>query len=76
MTKKIHIKTFLQKFFLFLSLGFIPALAEACPRCVDATPYKMGMQIAVGVLLPIPFILAYGIYLFIQKESKADSSQT
>ncbi|HUO57240.1 MAG TPA: hypothetical protein VMV05_03590 [bacterium] len=34
----------------------------ACPRCVDATPYKLGLQLAVVVLLPVPFACAYWVY--------------
>jgi hypothetical protein len=75
MMKRIPFSTGLPKFLLFLSLGFVPALVEACPRCVDATPYKTGMQIAVAVLLPIPFVLAYGLYRWIQNESKVDSPE-
>ncbi len=75
MTRKIQLKTKLPKFFLFLAFGLLPVLSEACPRCVDATPYKTGMQIAVAVLLPIPFLLAYGLYLWIRNESKAESSE-
>lgn len=59
---------------LFLSVGCQLMAAGslwACPRCVDATPYKTGMQLAVAVLLPVPFALAYGIYRFIRYETKA-----
>jgi hypothetical protein len=55
--------------------ALLPSVLLACPRCVDATPYKTGMQLAVAVLLPIPFVLAYGLYRWIQNESKTDSSE-
>lgn len=72
MIQKISLKTGLQKFLLFLSVGFVPVFVEACPRCVDATPYKSGLQLAVAVLLPVPFALAYGLYRFIRNESKPE----
>jgi hypothetical protein len=72
MVKKIDLKTKIKKFSLLLTVGFLPAIAEACPRCVDATPYKSGLQLAVAVLLPVPFALAYGLYRFIRNESKPE----
>lgn len=49
-----------------LALWLMPLAAEACPRCVDATPYKSGLQLAIAVLLPLPFALGYGLYRFIR----------
>jgi hypothetical protein len=42
----------------------------ACPRCIDATPYKAGIQMAVLFLLPIPFILLTSLFLYIRHYSK------
>jgi hypothetical protein len=58
-----------------LVVNLVPCLADACPRCVDATPYKTGMQLAVAFLLPIPFLLAGGLFFWIRKFSKPDSEQ-
>gem|GEM_PF-6842575 len=42
----------------------------ACPRCVDATPYKSGMQWAVVFLLPIPLGLGTGLFLWLRKAAQ------
>jgi len=52
-----------------------PAWLQACPRCVDATPYKAGLLWAVVFLLPIPFIVVGLISLWIVKNSKPDSKK-
>ena len=57
-------------FVLFLLLEIIPSFLQACPRCVNATPYKIGMQWAVVVLLPVPLVLAVLLFLWIRRESK------
>jgi hypothetical protein len=50
-----------------LAVLLAPWAAFACPRCVDATPYKTGMLIAVLVLLPIPLVLGFSLYRWIRK---------
>ena len=52
---------------LALFVLWMPWAAQACPRCVDATPYKTGMLIAVVILLPIPMILGFSLYRWVQK---------
>jgi hypothetical protein len=52
---------------------FLPMFLEACPLCVDATPYKNGLLIAVLVLLPVPFILAGGLFLWIRRMSRDET---
>jgi hypothetical protein len=47
-----------------------PYAAGACPRCVDATPYKTGMLVAVLVLLPLPLTMGFFLYRWIQKAEK------
>jgi hypothetical protein len=49
-----------------VALVFLPLWAEACPRCVDGTPFKIGLQWAVVVLLPLPFTLGYLLYRFVR----------
>lgn len=60
---------------LFL-LAAGPGILDACPRCVDATPYKTGMQLAVIVLLPVPAILATLLFLWVRKESRGEGSDS
>jgi hypothetical protein len=48
---------------------FSPISAWACPLCVNATPYRDGLLVAVGFLLPVPFVLAYCIYGWIRRAS-------
>lgn len=57
---------------LFLMLLMAPGL-WACPRCVDATPYKLGLQMAVVVLLPVPLVLGFLIYRWLKKAEQAAS---
>src|SRR5580693_5764812 len=52
---------------------FLPSVLLACPRCVDATPYKTGMQVAVAVLLPIPIVLVTALFFWIRNASKAET---
>lgn len=52
-----------------------PGLLEACPRCVDATPYKMGMQLAVLVLLPLPLALGGWLLWTIRKYSRPQQGE-
>ena len=47
----------------------------ACPRCVDATPYKLGLQLAVVVLLPVPFVCAFLVYRFIRKAGQEETAE-
>jgi len=54
----------------------VPAMLQACPRCVEATPYKMGMQWAVVVLLPVPIVLAGALFFWIRGASKSDGSDS
>lgn len=56
----------LAKFFA-LAVFLAPWIVAACPRCVDATPYRTGMFIAVLVLLPIPMVLGFSLYRWVQK---------
>jgi hypothetical protein len=55
-----------------LAVFLTPWIALACPRCVDATPYKSGMLIAVLILLPIPMVLGFSLYRWVQKAEKED----
>jgi hypothetical protein len=48
-----------------------PSAMVACPRCLEASPYKTGLFWAVLMLLPIPFILASLLFLWIRRASKA-----
>ena len=63
-------------FAVFCQLSTVDWVA-ACPRCVDATPYKLGLQLAVVVLLPVPFACAYWVYRSIRdaaQEQAPDSA--
>ncbi len=62
--------------FYYLLPMAVPAMLQACPRCVDATPYKMGMQWAVVVLLPVPIVLAGALFFWIRGASKSDGSDS
>jgi hypothetical protein len=46
-----------------------PVALWACPLCVNATPYKNGLLWAVGLLIPVPFVLAYLMYGWIRRAS-------
>jgi len=46
-----------------------PVAVWACPLCVNATPYKDGLLWAVGLLIPVPFVLAYLMYGWIRRAS-------
>ncbi|GEM_PF-2227726 len=56
-----------------MALWLLPLAAQACPRCVDATPYKSGLQLAIAVLLPLPFALGYGLYWFLRRSFPAET---
>jgi hypothetical protein len=63
MTKLMNIS--LQVF--VISVIFAPLAVWACPLCVNATPYKDGLLWAVGLLIPVPFVLAYLMYGWIRR---------
>ena len=52
--------------FIGVALALLPLWVEACPRCVDGTPFKTGLQWAIVVLLPLPFALGYLLYRFVR----------
>ena len=56
---------------LAVTLGMVltPAILLACPLCVNATPYKDGLLWAVGLLIPVPFVLGYLMYGWIRRAS-------
>jgi hypothetical protein len=60
---------------LAVNILFLPSVLLACPRCVDATPYKTGMQVAVALLLPIPIILVTALFFWIRNASKAETDE-
>jgi hypothetical protein len=60
---------------LAVNIWFLPSVLLACPRCVDATPYKTGMQVAVAVLLPIPIVLVTALFFWIRNASKAETEE-
>lgn len=69
-------KSFCRSLWLLVSVVifyFSASMALACPLCVDATPYKHGMLIAVFVLLPVPFLLAGGLFLWVRRMSKGEN---
>lgn len=49
-----------------VALVFVPVLAEACPRCIEASPNKTGLFWAAMLLLPVPFALAGGLVWWIR----------
>ena len=51
---------------LMTALLLFPSLAAACPRCVEATPFKFGLQLAVLILLPLPFALGFTLYRWVR----------
>ena len=57
--------------FQILVMGMIlaPVAVWACPLCVNATPYKDGLLWGVGLLIPVPFVLAYLMYGWIRRAS-------
>jgi hypothetical protein len=61
--------TKLMKFLNFMMIVLVPAAVWACPLCVNATPYKDGLLWAVGLLIPVPFVLAYFMYGWIRRAS-------
>jgi len=54
---------------LVIYLILTPAVLWACPLCVNATPYREGLLWAVGLLIPVPFVLAYLMYGWIRRAS-------
>ena len=64
-------KTIRSMFFFLLTTQVIFAseVVWACPLCVNATPYKDGLLWAVGLLIPVPFVLAYLMYGWIRRAS-------
>jgi hypothetical protein len=52
---------------LVMWMVLAPVAVWACPLCVNATPYKDGLLWAVGLLIPVPFILAYLMYGWIRR---------
>lgn len=68
MTKKSNffILTLIRRWMPVVLWG-MPWFARACPRCVDATPYRSGLQLAVAVLLPLPFALGFFLYRFLRR---------
>lgn len=56
--------------FLAQAVLWAPYAAWACPRCVDATPYQTGMFVAVLVLLPLPAVIGFFLYRWIQRAEK------
>lgn len=51
-------------------LVFSASAASACPRCVDATPYRTGLFWAIALLLPLPFILVGAVVAWIVRHAK------
>jgi hypothetical protein len=60
---------------LAVNICLLPSVLLACPRCVDATPYKTGMQMAVAILLPIPAVLVTALFFWIRNASKEETEQ-
>jgi hypothetical protein len=54
---------------LVMWIVLVPVAVLACPLCVNATPYKDGLLWAVGLLIPVPFVLAYLMYGWIRRAS-------
>lgn len=48
----------------------------ACPRCVDATPYKIGLFWGVLFLMPLPFLVFGGVIFWIIRHSKGEIPPT
>ena len=72
-------KNQIQKMPIFLlgaAFWAFPLLVEACPRCVDGTPFKIGLQWAVVVLLPLPFTLGYLLYRFVRTSLQTEREET
>jgi hypothetical protein len=59
----------LMKTLNFILAMLMPGAVWACPLCVNATPYKDGLLWAVGLLIPVPFVLAYLMYGWIRRAS-------
>ncbi len=62
----------MNKLGLFLTgflMGLVPVSVWACPLCVNASPYKDGLLVAVGFLIFVPFIAAYFMYGWIRRAS-------
>jgi len=75
--RKAKIKSLFPGYSWFLGVFaaglLLPLWVEACPRCVDATPYKNGLLWAVLFLMPIPFLLAGGVIFWIARQSKSQT---
>ncbi|HJT23597.1 MAG TPA: hypothetical protein VJ873_03420, partial [bacterium] len=66
-------RMFLRRIFLAASCQLVAgSWLWACPRCVDATPYKTGLFWGVLFLMPIPFLLVGGVVLWIVRHSKPE----
>jgi len=60
--------------YLFLTtfLLFMPCVLWACPLCADASPFKVGLLLAVGFLMLVPFGVTYLMYGWIRKASPVE----
>jgi len=69
--KKRSLANFLNVSLVLLAgfMIFVPGVLQACPLCVNATPYKDGLLWAVGLLIPVPFVLSYLMYGWFQRAS-------
>ena len=61
-----------MRFLFFLSLIGMPGLVQACPLCADASPYKVGLLIAVGFLMCVPFGVTYLMYGWFKRASRTE----
>ena len=44
-----------------------PWCLEACPRCIEASPHRIGLIWAAVLLLPVPFALAGWLFWWIRR---------
>jgi hypothetical protein len=51
----------------------LPALSQACPQCVNSSPYGKGLIYAVAFIMPIPFALIGFLVWWIARHSPSGS---
>ncbi len=59
-----------------LLFALLPVMADACALCVGSSPFKTGMQWAVVLLLPVPFVLVGLLVYFIRQASQDDTTDS
>lgn len=51
-------------------LFLAPSLAQACPNCYGSGPFHSGLVKATLFLMPVPFIVAAALFVFLRRRSR------